>query len=156
MEQAYHIQVLQSSSANQISYGVWTADNKSNIKNMSILWERESTNTNPEVFKYEQNKSQIIVTEPGYYIVECYVAGCEYGPELTINGASIYKLESNEGRQNEINGRSLGNASSGGGCKFMYGLRETLKFGEGANKIGIKLENSYGYGSAIIKIRRMA
>lgn len=63
-----------------MEYGTWVAENRASSKNMSILWEREYANSSPEQYKYEHNKSQIIVAESGYYTIECCVLDCEYPP----------------------------------------------------------------------------
>lgn len=46
------------------------------LKNTFVSWTDEHSNHNPNLYKFEAHKSQIIVTEPGFYRVEGLVFGC--------------------------------------------------------------------------------
>lgn len=73
--------------------GCWIADIKSYVKNNCICWEKECFNDDKHLYKYETSKTQIVITESGYYIIQCYVMGIDKTPEMIINGQVTYQFQ---------------------------------------------------------------
>jgi hypothetical protein len=74
----------------QFAKGQWSTECRT--KNDSIVWEKEVSNTNPQTFKFETQKSQIVINEAGNYLVEFTLFESKLSPisgSITVQSLSI-------------------------------------------------------------------
>lgn len=82
------------SQATKIKQGKWIGIG--NVKSNFIAWQQETENTDKEVFLFEQNKTPIMITKPGYYEVMSTIFGCKKNPSLFLNSEQVAKFECNK------------------------------------------------------------
>ena len=167
--------------------GTWISqepNNKVTNKNLSICWEKQIMNTDENMIKFEPTKSQILLVYPGFYMIECYVYGCDCAPILMVNSEHIVcKLESRQNgnsntnvetrtplgikqtanNNNNVNNKHQESVTMNGNWSRVFGCREIVQLrsnkGERGGRISIRLDNNSiedQYNSAILTLIKLA
>ena len=143
-------------------------------------------NTDENMIKFEPNKSQIMLIHPGFYMIECYVYGCDCAPVLMVNSEHVVcKLEPRQnangttnvgsrtplGIKNSLNSNNTINLNNknqtsitmSGNLSRVFGCREIVQLrtnnGERGGVVSIRLDNNSiedQYNSAILTLIKLA